>query len=583
MYEDYKDQGLMVLGIGAGQSQAACQNWINTHGITHPVLSDASSTIYTLFGDGFVPYNAIMDCDDIVLYTIAGFNETAVRSTIVTALEDVIQMQHTPQHDIEDIMTPVTIDATVQAGSAFVAGFPKLFYRTNGGMWTSVEMMNTSGYDYSADIPGQASDTTVDYYIEAQQENGCSRVLPLPNEYYSFFIGPDSVFPEIDHTYLSQISENMLPFIVSADVIDNLGVQSVSVEYQVNGGGYSTLPMTMSDAGYQVEIPDSLTIGDMIQYRIIAVDQATLPNTAYDPTSGYYTTEVIDLIPAIVIDLDGAHNSGTIIRNTIQTLLGSCAYVTAMPASLNIYRTAFVCLGVYGASSHTLNGTESSVLEAMMDAGGNVYMEGGDTWAYDPRTDAHAYFNIIGVTDGVSDAGPYMLGKTGTFTAGMNLAYNIGSSYNNYIDHLNPTGGSYSILENDSPVYNTMIAYDSGTYKTIGSSIKFGGLSNGSTQLTTFMNAVLTFFGIAPEPTPTPIPTATPTENPCVNNGDANLDDDLTAGDAQTAFYIVLGLVTPTTEQECAADCNGDQEVTAGDAQNIFLAVLGTGACVDPL
>ena len=76
-------------------------------------------------------------------------------------------------------------------------------------------------------------------------------------------------------------------------------------------------------------------------------------------------------------------------------------------------------------------------------------------------------------------------------------------------------------------------------------------------------------------------PTPTPTEEPCIHDGDVNLDDELSAGDAQMAFLIVLGSYTPTVEQECAADCNGDDEVTAGDAQLIFLAVLGTGNCED--
>lgn len=82
---------------------------------------------------------------------------------------------------------------------------------------------------------------------------------------------------------------------------------------------------------------------------------------------------------------------------------------------------------------------------------------------------------------------------------------------------------------------------------------------------------------------PTPTPTATPTGGICNNDGDVNLDGQLTAGDAQVCFYIVLGQVSPTYDEECAADCNGDGTVTAGDAQNIFLAVLGTGACVDPM
>lgn len=78
-------------------------------------------------------------------------------------------------------------------------------------------------------------------------------------------------------------------------------------------------------------------------------------------------------------------------------------------------------------------------------------------------------------------------------------------------------------------------------------------------------------------------PTPTPTAPYCVNSGDVNLDGELTANDAQGAFYIVLGLFTPTPIEFCAADCNADLDVTAGDAQMIFLAVLGLGNCDDPI
>ncbi len=78
----------------------------------------------------------------------------------------------------------------------------------------------------------------------------------------------------------------------------------------------------------------------------------------------------------------------------------------------------------------------------------------------------------------------------------------------------------------------------------------------------------------------TPTPTATPE---CIHHGDVNFSGDLTAGDAQTAFNITMGLYSPTYAEECAADCNGDGSVTAGDAQAIFGAVLGLDSCVDPI
>jgi serine protease len=95
------------------------------------------------------------------------------------------------------------------------------------------------------------------------------------------------------------------------------------------------------------------------------------------------------------------------------------------------------------------------------------------------------------------------------------------------------------------------------------------------------------YFIMIPEPvtptaTPTPSPTPTPTQ-PCINHGDVNNDGILSAGDAQLAFLIVLGLYSPTYVEYCAADCDGSGIVTAGDAQAIFLVVLGMGTCADPI
>ncbi len=94
-------------------------------------------------------------------------------------------------------------------------------------------------------------------------------------------------------------------------------------------------------------------------------------------------------------------------------------------------------------------------------------------------------------------------------------------------------------------------------------------------------DVLVSFESPCDEATPTPGPTSTPEE--CVNHGDVNFSGDITAGDAQMAFQIALGLITPTEEQECAADCNSDGSITAGDAQQIFMTALGTASCVDPL
>ncbi|HPQ42564.1 MAG TPA: dockerin type I repeat-containing protein, partial [bacterium] len=81
-------------------------------------------------------------------------------------------------------------------------------------------------------------------------------------------------------------------------------------------------------------------------------------------------------------------------------------------------------------------------------------------------------------------------------------------------------------------------------------------------------------------PTDTPEPTGTPE---CLRHGDVTFSGSLSAADAQLVFAFVLGMITPTYEEACAADCNGSGTISAGDSQAIFYAVLGSGECVDPV
>jgi len=80
------------------------------------------------------------------------------------------------------------------------------------------------------------------------------------------------------------------------------------------------------------------------------------------------------------------------------------------------------------------------------------------------------------------------------------------------------------------------------------------------------------YLNLAPTPTPG-----------CINHGDVNFDESITAGDAQLAFSIAIGTYTPTFAEECAADCNASGLVTAADAQKIFGAALGLDSCEDPI
>lgn len=203
----------------------------------------------------------------------------------------------------------------------------------------------------------------------------------------------------------------------------------------------------------------------------------------------------IGQVPVGIIDLDPDHSSGTFMQQALEAVDVGCDYLTALPDDLNLYSSLFVCLGIY-STNHQLTSNEGQVLADYLENGGMIYMEGGDTWYYDPQTPVHAMFNIDATNDGNGDLGT-INGLAGTFTEGMSFTY---SGENNWIDQLSPVGNAFSILENQSPNYITAVAYDAGSYRTIGASHEFGGLDDGQSPSTKeeLMKAYLDFFGLLP-------------------------------------------------------------------------------------
>ncbi|MBC8488265.1 MAG: T9SS type A sorting domain-containing protein [Bacteroidetes bacterium] len=202
--------------------------------------------------------------------------------------------------------------------------------------------------------------------------------------------------------------------------------------------------------------------------------------------------EVVGQIPVLILDMDDNHNSGTIMQQAIANNDIVAEYVTSFPPDLNLYSSIFLCLGIY-SNNHTLTSDEGQTLANYLNDGGNLYMEGGDTWCYDNQTAVHSMFNINPAGDGSSDMS-VVVGQTGTFTEGMSFNY---SGENSYMDHIDANAPAFLILENQSPVYGTGVAYDAGTYKTIGTSHEFGGLDDATSPSTKeeLMAAYLDFFG----------------------------------------------------------------------------------------
>ncbi len=211
--------------------------------------------------------------------------------------------------------------------------------------------------------------------------------------------------------------------------------------------------------------------------------------------NGLYTNSFdmeffIGQFPILIIDLDKNHNSGPIMASAIQDLEVEVDIVSSFPEDLTIYKCIFVALGVYDDNT-ILTYSQGQTLADFLNHNGRLYMEGGDTWAYNEPTPVHAMFNITGLNDGYDDLG-LLLGQEGSFVEEMIFQY---SGDNAYIDRIEAIAPAFDLFHNQVPAYCNSVAYDAGTYKTVGSSFEFGGLDDGDFTRVEYMYEILEFFG----------------------------------------------------------------------------------------
>jgi len=208
----------------------------------------------------------------------------------------------------------------------------------------------------------------------------------------------------------------------------------------------------------------------------------------------------------------------------LQALLGDLGYgfdylevslndhSTLTSLDYNRYELVFVCVGVncLFQHAHRFNQAEGQRLVAYLQAGGNVYLEGGDVWVGDPQL--HGAFNfcpafyVTQIEDGaVSDL--YRIKGVKFSTPNTNTKNFLYSGDNCFMDKItNVTGYSSKIWENwtnaATPlIRNVAVAY-AGSYKTIAAGFEFNGIVDGSGNITKaeVLRLYLDFFGVEPEP-----------------------------------------------------------------------------------
>jgi hypothetical protein len=158
---------------------------------------------------------------------------------------------------------------------------------------------------YDCKVPIPSYNIELKYYFFAQDTFGrIYRSHALPDSLcHTVYIGTDTVKPVISHTLLTSFLEKIDTINIEAIATDNLGIDTVYAEYKLNSGQSQFIGLTAGkENSYSAVINASslhLNGGDSIQYRIVAIDSAKVPNSSSLPDTGFYAIHIEGLTDVV--------------------------------------------------------------------------------------------------------------------------------------------------------------------------------------------------------------------------------------------------------------------------------------------
>jgi hypothetical protein len=164
---------------------------------------------------------------------------------------------------------------------------------------------NASGI-FSATLNPKIELGKIDYYIKARDKMNRIFLLPTeaPAEIYSVTIGTDNQPPEIIHTPIRYFITNGEKIKISTIADDNLGIDSIYVEFSINKVPQQPFGLTLDSANIYSGIfnvdTKLLYDGDEISYRIIAIDASKAKNKTTSPADSLYSFRVEKIFDPVI-------------------------------------------------------------------------------------------------------------------------------------------------------------------------------------------------------------------------------------------------------------------------------------------
>ena len=210
---------------------------------------------------------------------------------------------HTPLPNTENLAGPYIVNCVVTPSGSAITG-TKLFW-TRTTAFDSIAMTNSSGNNWTANIPGNGSTATYKYYIRTTDAMNRVTYLPggAPANYFQFTASADVQPPVITHTAIPNTPKSVWPVNVTASVTDNIGLDSVWVRWYKNNtsGGIKHFKLLyVSGSNFSAafnSVNADVNFNDSIFYKIFARDNSTAHNT---DSTVMYKFKIINLVNSCI-------------------------------------------------------------------------------------------------------------------------------------------------------------------------------------------------------------------------------------------------------------------------------------------
>ncbi len=139
----------------------------------------------------------------------------------------------------------------------------------------------------------------VQYYFKTKTADNKVITQPrqAPANVLDFKVGPDYYPPVLQHNPVTLVSGKNAEIGLSAHATDNMQVESVTVEYKINGIEQEPIQLTAeTNDNYRgnLVLPAVLSQTDVIEYRILAKDISNNSNKKYLPANGFFRVNIFE-------------------------------------------------------------------------------------------------------------------------------------------------------------------------------------------------------------------------------------------------------------------------------------------------